>query len=54
MVYEPVIKEDNFFNSKVIKKLEEFKNISDLIVANRLSENIMDVKSKIFTSKRYF
>jgi UDPglucose 6-dehydrogenase len=49
VVYEPVITEDEFFNSKVIKSLEEFKNISDVIVANRLSEDILDVKDKVYT-----
>jgi UDPglucose 6-dehydrogenase len=49
VVYEPVITEDEFFNSKVIKSLEEFKNISDVIVANRLSEDLLDVKDKIYT-----
>jgi len=49
VVYEPVITDDDFFNSKVIKSLEEFKNISDVIVANRLSDNILDVKDKVYT-----
>ena len=49
VVYEPVCKEDRFFNSRVIKDLEEFKKISDVIVANRLSESIIDVKEKIYT-----
>lgn len=49
VVYEPVLDEDEFFHSRVIKDLEEFKNISDVIVANRLSENIMDVKDKVYT-----
>ncbi|WP_419767396.1 nucleotide sugar dehydrogenase [Arcobacter sp.] len=49
VVYEPVITEDEFFNSRVIKSLEEFKNISDVIVANRLSEDILDVKDKVYT-----
>tara|TARA_R110002033_G_scaffold135_1_gene1503 strand:- start:40147 stop:41316 length:1170 start_codon:yes stop_codon:yes gene_type:complete len=49
VVYEPVISEDEFFNSRVIKSLEEFKNISDVIVANRLSEDILDVKDKVYT-----
>ncbi len=49
VVYEPVLEEENFFNSRVIKDLEEFKNISDVIVANRLEENILDVKDKVFT-----
>jgi len=41
--------EESFFNSRVIKDLEEFKNISDVIVANRVEENILDVKDKIYT-----
>ncbi|ADG94222.1 nucleotide sugar dehydrogenase [Arcobacter nitrofigilis DSM 7299] len=49
VVYEPVITEDEFFNSRVIKSLEEFKNISDVIVANRLSEDILDEKDKVYT-----
>jgi UDPglucose 6-dehydrogenase len=49
VVYEPAIKEDEFFHSKVIKDLEEFKRVSDVIVANRLSENIIDVKEKVYT-----
>lgn len=49
VVYEPVLKEDDFYNSRVIKNLEEFKKISDVIVANRLSDNIIDVKEKVYT-----
>ena len=49
VIYEPVLQEENFFNSKVIKDLEEFKRISDVIVANRLSQSIMDVKEKVYT-----
>jgi len=49
VVYEPVLEEDEFFHSKVIKDLEEFKAISDVIVANRLSEEIKDVADKVFT-----
>jgi len=49
VVYEPVLEDDTFFNSKVIKDLNEFKNISDIIVANRLEEAILDVKDKVFT-----
>lgn len=49
VIYEPVLQEENFFNSRVIKDLEEFKRISDVIVANRLSESIMDVKEKVYT-----
>ncbi|MGE4418770.1 MAG: nucleotide sugar dehydrogenase [Sulfurimonas sp.] len=49
VIYEPACQEDDFFNSRVIKDLDEFKKISDVIVANRLSESIMDVKEKVYT-----
>jgi len=49
VIYEPVFTEDEFFHSKVIKDLTEFKNISDVIVANRLEDNILDVKDKVYT-----
>ena len=49
VVYEPVLKEDKFYNSKVVKDLNEFKQISDIIVSNRLSEEIYDVEEKVYT-----
>lgn len=49
VVYEPVLKEANFYNSDVITSLDEFKSISDVIVANRLVDEIKDVESKVFT-----
>ena len=49
VVYEPVMKEEEFFNSKVIKDLEEFKSMSDVIIANRLSADIEDVREKVYT-----
>ncbi|MEW6765784.1 MAG: UDP binding domain-containing protein [Pseudomonadota bacterium] len=49
VVYEPVLKEDEFFHSRVIRDLEEFKQISDVIVANRLSDSIRDVEKKVYT-----
>jgi UDPglucose 6-dehydrogenase len=49
VIYEPVLNEDNFFNSKVIKDLDEFKKVSDVIVANRLSETLKDVEPKVYT-----
>lgn len=49
VVYEPVLKEDNFFNSKVVRDLEEFKAMSDVIVSNRLSKELFDVEKKVYT-----
>ncbi|MCT7460927.1 nucleotide sugar dehydrogenase [Aliarcobacter cryaerophilus] len=49
VVYEPVLNEDTFFNSRVIKDLEEFKKVSDVIVANRLSDILKDVEDKVYT-----
>lgn len=49
IIYEPVFEDDEFFHSKVIKNLDEFKKLSDVIVANRLSENLMDVEEKVYT-----
>ena len=49
VVYEPVLKEDNFFNSKVIRDLDEFKAMSDVIVSNRLCKDLSDVEDKVYT-----
>jgi len=49
VVYEPVLTEDEFFNSQVIKDLEEFKKISDVIIANRRSDELADVDAKIYS-----
>ena len=49
IVYEPTMKEEKFFNSKVIKDLNEFKVISDVILANRMNEELTDVKTKVYT-----
>ena len=49
VVYEPALKDDNFFNSRVISDLDEFKKITDVIIVNRLDDNISDVKDKIYT-----
>ena len=53
VVYEPTLEEDKFFNSKVIKDLEEFKKISDIIVANRMADDIKDVADKVYTRDLY-
>lgn len=49
VVYEPVLKEEHFFHSKVIADLEEFKALSDVIVSNRMVDEILDVESKVYT-----
>ena len=49
VVYEPVIEEDEFFNSKVIKDLDTFKQVSDVIVANRMVNELNDHKDKVYT-----
>ncbi len=49
VVYEPVLKEEDFFNSRVVNDLEEFKKISDVIVANRVTGDIEDVLDKVYS-----
>lgn len=49
VVYEPVLKDDLFYNSKVIRDFEEFKKVSDVIVSNRLAKELMDVQEKVYT-----
>ena len=49
VVYEPQLDEDEFFGSRVINDLETFKEISDIIVANRNSDCLSDVKEKCFS-----
>ena len=49
VVYEPTLQENEFFHSKVIRDLEEFKTISDVIVANRWAEELKDVEEKVYT-----
>lgn len=49
VVYEPVLKEEDFFNSRVVNDLEEFKKISDVIVANRVTRDIEDVLDKVYS-----
>ena len=53
VVYEPVLEKDHFYNSRVIKDIEEFKKISDVIVVNRTDETMKDVEDKIYTRDLY-
>lgn len=49
VVYEPVLEEESFFHSHVVKNLDEFKKMCDVIVSNRLSSELEDVKEKVYT-----
>jgi UDPglucose 6-dehydrogenase len=49
VVYEPALSEDQFYNSRVVNDFEEFKKISDVIVANRLSDDLREVEDKVYT-----
>lgn len=49
VVYEPALQDDTFYNSRVINDFEEFKRVSDVIVANRLSDDLCEVEDKVYT-----
>ena len=54
VVYEPTLKEEEFYHSKVIRDINEFKKISDVIVANRYNDDLSDVLDKVYTRDLYF
>ena len=53
IVYEPTYQEDKFYNSRVINDLNKFKSLSDVIVVNRMNDELIDVKEKIYTRDLY-
>lgn len=53
VVYEPTLRDETFFNSRVIRDLGEFKETCDVIISNRFSEELSDVKEKVFTRDIY-
>lgn len=53
IVYEPALMEEEFFHSKVVRDLDEFKKSADIIVANRWNEELSDVKNKVYTRDMY-
>lgn len=53
VIYEPTLKEEDFYNSRVVQDFDEFKKISDVIVANRNSDDLADVADKVYTRDLY-
>lgn len=54
IIYEPALKESSFYNSRVIRNLDEFKQASDIILVNRYNDEISDVMEKVYTRDLYF
>ena len=53
IIYEPTLKEESFYGSRVIRDLDEFKKLSDVIVVNRFSDELCDVQEKVYTRDLY-
>ena len=53
VIYEPTYSEDTFFNSSVLRSLSEFKELADVIISNRIHEDLSDVVEKVFTRDLY-
>jgi len=53
IIYEPELKEDTFYNLEVVKDINEFKQRSELIITNRMHEELKDVKNKVYTRDLY-
>ncbi|MGL5049996.1 MAG: nucleotide sugar dehydrogenase, partial [Fusobacteriaceae bacterium] len=53
VIYEPVLEDSTFYNSRVIESLEEFKSLSDVIVSNRLEDELSSVRDKVYTRDLY-
>ncbi len=54
VIYEPAIQKENFFNSRVIENIDEFKKVSDIIIANRYNDELKDVIGKVYTRDLFF
>jgi len=54
VIYEPTLKEDFFFNSRRIERLDEFKKTCDVIIANRFNDELADVPEKVYTRDIFY